>query len=112
LARVEAFALDIPQGLVYSRKGAHQDGTAPVKCAPVEFLPDVLDTMWILTKEIVHHFMDRGLDGVGFAFEYRFPPADDAFVRFNFQEEPAGWDNRSFVRGYLHGFSWLGKISG
>ena len=85
---VQHFAFDIPQCLVDTGDGAHQDWTAAVEARTVHHLPQVVNTRRILTNQIFAQLMHRRFNGARTAFNHRLAPANHPFVGFDFQEHP------------------------
>ena len=97
----EHLAADVPERLVYARERRTQDWTRAVKGMNVDRLPEVLNPHRILADQEVAQIVHGGDHGAGFPFESGFSPADDAGVRFDFDEHIRSIGCR--VPGYSHG---------
>ncbi len=87
--RVQHFTFDIPQRLVDTGDGAHQDRTTAVEARAVHHLPQVINARRILTNQVFTQLVHRRFNGARAPFNHRFAPAHNPFIGFDFQEHPA-----------------------
>jgi len=85
---IEHFAFDIPQRLINTGDGAHQNRPPAVEARAVHHLPQVVDARRILANQVFAQLVHRGFNGARTAFNHRLAPANHAFVGFDFQEHP------------------------
>ncbi len=88
--------LEVPQGLVDTGDGAHQDRPAAVETGAIQGLPEMLDAMRILADQVIGELVHRRLDGRRTAFHHRLAPAEATLVGLDLEKQPA--------RRYLPGF--------
>ena len=90
----QCLALDVPQRLIDTGNGAHQNGAAPVEAATVHHRPEVFDVARIAPHQVVGQLIHCRGDAVRAAFDDRLAPAGDAFIGFDLEEEPAWRHNQ------------------
>ena len=98
-------ALDVPQRLVDTGDGAHQDRAAAVETGAIHGLPEVIDAARVLADQVVGQLMHRRFHRARTAFDDGLAPAGDALVGFDLQEHPA---RRQAIRGQASDFhGWI-----
>ena len=83
-------ALDVPQALVDTGDGAHENSATPVESGPVDGGLDILDPHGILADQIRLIFVHTGEDRVAVSLEDSFAPAGVSFISNDLDKTPAG----------------------
>jgi hypothetical protein len=95
-------ALYVPEGLLYTGKGAGQHRSSPVEAPAIEHLEVVLYAEWVLSHEVARHLLYRGPHGLRPPFDDGFTPTRDALVGRDLQEQPSWRNLKHFQRDDLH----------
>jgi len=86
---------------------AHVDGAAAIKAAPVQHRPVVFDVARVFADQVIGQLFNGSGHRMRAALHDGLAPADDAFVRLDFQEAPPGRHDVGGELGDLHAWvSW------
>ena len=86
------FSSDVPQRLIYTGQGGHQNISTAEKGRAVDMLPVVFNTERVFADKIIGKFFDSRPGTLGLTFKRGFSPSDDTGIRCNLHEtHPATW---------------------
>ena len=98
----QRLALDVPQRLIDPGQRAHMYRAAAVEAAAIQHRPMIFDRRGVFADQIIGQLGDTGGHGFGAAFHHRLAPAGDAFIGFDFEEQPARRHHKGGELGDLH----------